>query len=164
MERDAMSKPDPLINPFRIDDGSDFRLKDHDPRATLHLKSPKHAEEILARGITKLSALQEKLYAENSSALLVIFQAMDAAGKDSAIKHVMSGVNPQGCEVFSFKQPSGEELEHDFLWRTNCRLPERGRIGIFNRSYYEEVLVVRVHKELLSSQGLPQELLDKKKK
>ncbi len=156
-----MTNPRQFINPFRIDDGSGFRLKDHDPRATLHLRSRKHAEELLARGITKLSALQEKLYAQNSSALLVIFQAMDAAGKDSAIKHVMSGVNPQGCEVFSFKQPSGEELEHDFLWRTNCRLPERGRIGIFNRSYYEEVLVVRVHKELLESQRLPKQLVTK---
>jgi len=155
-----MSKPGPFIRPFRIDDGSGFRLKDHDPRATLQ-KSRKHAEELLAHGITKLSALQEKLYAQNSSALLVIFQAMDAAGKDSAIKHVMSGVNPQGCEVFSFKQPSGEELEHDFLWRTNCRLPERGRIGIFNRSYYEEVLVVRVHKELLENERLPKHLVTK---
>ena len=156
-----MTNPRQFINPFRIDDGSGFRLKDHDPRATLHLRSRKHAEELLARGITKLSALQEKLYAQNSSALLVIFQAMDAAGKDSAIKHVMSGVNPQGCEVFSFKQPSGEELEHDFLWRTNCRLPERGRIGIFNRSYYEEVLVVRVHKELFEKQRLPKQLVTK---
>ncbi|MFI5351921.1 MAG: polyphosphate kinase 2 family protein [Candidatus Binatales bacterium] len=156
-----MSKPDPLINPFRIDDGSGFRLKDHDPRATAHLKSSKHAEEFLARGITKLSALQEKLYAQDSWALLVIFQAMDAAGKDSAIKHVMSGVNPQGCEVFSFKQPSSDDLEHDFLWRTSCRLPERGRIGIFNRSYYEEVLVVRVHKELLENERLPKQLVTK---
>ena len=156
-----MSKPDPLINPFRIDDGRGFRLKDHDPRATAHLKSRKHAEELLAQGITRLSALQEKLYAQNSSALLVIFQAMDAAGKDSAIKHVMSGVNPQGCQVFSFKQPSGEELEHDFLWRTSCRLPERGRIGIFNRSYYEEVLVIRVHKELLENERLPKQLVTK---
>jgi len=156
-----MSKPDPFIAPFRVDDGSRFRLKDHDPRATLHLRSRKHAEELLARGITKLSALQEKLYAQDRWALLVIFQAMDAAGKDSAIKHVMSGVNPQGCEVFSFKQPSGDDLEHDFLWRTTCRLPERGRIGIFNRSYYEEVLVVRVHKELLESQRLPKQLVTK---
>ena len=157
-----MTNPRQFINPFRIDDGSGFRLKDHDPRATLHLRSRKHAEELLARGITKLSALQEKLYAQNSSALLVIFQAMDAAGKDSAIKHVMSGVNPQGCEVFSFKQPSGEELEHDFLWRTNCRLPERGRIGIFNRSYYEEVLVVRVHKELLENAAVAEAACNKR--
>jgi len=156
-----MSKPDPLITPFRIDDGSGFRLKDHDPGTTLDLKSKKRAEELLARGITKLAAMQEKLYAENSAALLVIFQGMDAAGKDSAIKHVMSGVNPQGCEVFSFKQPSSEELEHDFLWRTSCRLPERGRIGIFNRSYYEEVLVIRVHKELLENERLPKQLVTK---
>ncbi len=156
-----MIKARPFIKPFQIDDGSGFRLKDHDPGATLDLKPKKHAEELLARGITKLAALQEKLYAENSAALLVIFQGMDAAGKDSAIKHVMSGVNPQGCEVFSFKQPSDQELEHDFLWRTNCRLPERGRIGIFNRSYYEEVLVVRVHKELFEKQRLPKQLVTK---
>ncbi len=156
-----MTKSDRFIKPFRIDDGSGFRLKDHDPGATLALKSKKHAEELLARGITRLAALQEKLYAENSSALLVIFQAMDAAGKDSAIKHVMSGVNPQGCEVFSFKQPSGEDLQHDFLWRSSCRLPERGRIGIFNRSYYEEVLVVRVHKELLENERIPKQLVTK---
>jgi PPK2 family polyphosphate:nucleotide phosphotransferase len=156
-----LTKLGPLIKPFRIDDGSRFRLKDHDPRATLGLKSRKHAEELLARGITRLSALQEKLYAQNNRALLVNFQAMDAAGKDSAIKHVMSGVNPQGCQVFSFKQPSSEELEHDFLWRTNWRLPERGQIGIFNRSYYEEVLVTRVHKELLENARLPKQLVTK---
>jgi PPK2 family polyphosphate:nucleotide phosphotransferase len=110
----------------------------------------------------KLSALQQLHYASNQYALLLIFQGMDSAGKDGAIRHVMSGVNPEGCEVFSFKQPSAEELEHDFLWRTTCRLPERGRIGIFNRSYYEEVLVVRVHPEILRSQGLPAELRDGK--
>jgi len=156
-----MSKPGPFIRPFRIDDGSAFRLKDHDPGATLHLKSKKHAEETLARGIARLAALQEKLYAQHQWALLVIFQAMDAAGKDGAIEHVMSGVNPQGCEVFSFKQPSSEELDHDFLWRCACRLPERGRIGIFNRSYYEEVLVVRVHKELLEKERIPKHLVTK---
>jgi len=110
----------------------------------------------------KLSSLQQLLYASNRHALLLIFQGMDGAGKDGAIRHVMSGVNPEGCEVFSFKQPSAEELEHDFLWRTTCRLPERGRIGIFNRSYYEEVLVVRVHPEILRSQGLPEGLRDEK--
>jgi PPK2 family polyphosphate:nucleotide phosphotransferase len=110
----------------------------------------------------KLSALQQLHYASNQYALMLIIQGMDGAGKDGAIRHVMSGVNPEGCEVFSFKQPSAEELEHDFLWRTTCRLPERGRIGIFNRSYYEEVLVVRVHPEILRSQGLPEELRDEK--
>jgi polyphosphate kinase 2 (PPK2 family) len=109
-----------------------------------------------------LSARQSLLYASNRYSVLLIFQAMDAAGKDGVIKHVMSGVNPQGCEVFSFKQPSAEELKHDFLWRTTRRLPERGRIGIFNRSYYEEVLIVRVHPEILQAQGLPDELLDEK--
>jgi PPK2 family polyphosphate:nucleotide phosphotransferase len=122
-----------------------------------YYKSTRVYKEILLRHLEKLSSLQQLHYASHRQALLLIFQGMDAAGKDGAIRHVMSGVNPEGCEVFSFKQPSAEELEHDFLWRTTCRLPERGRIGIFNRSYYEEVLVVRVHPELLRSQGLPQE-------
>jgi len=122
-----------------------------------YYKSTKVYKEILLRHLEKLSSLQQLHYASHRQALLLIFQGMDAAGKDGAIRHVMSGVNPEGCEVFRFKQPSAEELEHDFLWRTTCRLPERGRIGIFNRSYYEEVLVVRVHPELLRSQGLPQE-------
>ena len=125
-------------------------------------KSTKEYKEILLHHLEKLSSLQQLHYASHRQALLLIFQGMDAAGKDGAIRHVMSGVNPEGCEVFSFKQPSAEELEHDFLWRTTCRLPERGRIGIFNRSYYEEVLVVRVHPELLRSQGLAQELRDDK--
>ena len=124
--------------------------------------STKEYKEILLHHLEKLSSLQQLHYASHRQALLLIFQGMDAAGKDGAIRHVMSGVNPEGCEVFSFKQPSAEELEHDFLWRTTCRLPERGRIGIFNRSYYEEVLVVRVHPELLRSQGLAQELRDDK--
>ena len=119
-------------------------------------KSKKHYHKRLDKGTEELSELQRLHYASNRYAILLIFQAMDAAGKDGAIRHVMSGVNPQGCQVFSFKQPSTEELEHDFLWRTTCRLPERGRIGIFNRSYYEEVLVVRVHPEILHSQGLPE--------
>ena len=127
-----------------------------------YYKSTKVYKEILLRHLEKLSSLQQLHYASHRQALLLIFQGMDAAGKDGAIRHVMSGVNPEGCEVFSFKQPSAEELEHDFLWRTTCRLPERGRIGIFNRSYYEEVLVVRVHPELLRSQGLPQELCNDK--
>jgi PPK2 family polyphosphate:nucleotide phosphotransferase len=127
-----------------------------------YYKSTKEYKEILLRHLEKLSSLQQLHYASHRQALLLIFQGMDAAGKDGAIRHVMSGVNPEGCEVFSFKQPSAEELEHDFLWRTTCRLPERGRIGIFNRSYYEEVLVVRVHPELLRSQGLALELRDDK--
>jgi PPK2 family polyphosphate:nucleotide phosphotransferase len=125
-----------------------------------YAKSKKHYKELLDQHIEKLSSLQHLHYASNLYALLLIFQGMDGAGKDGAIRHVMSGVNPEGCEVFSFKQPSAEELEHDFLWRTTCRLPERGRIGIFNRSYYEEVLVVRVHPELLRTQGLPEEIRD----
>src|SRR5665213_2675994 len=125
-------------------------------------KSTKQYKELLQQHMEELSSLQLLLYASDSYALLLIFQGMDGAGKDGAIRHVMSGVNPEGCEVFSFKQPSAEELEHDFLWRTTCRLPERGRIGIFNRSYYEEVLVVRVHPEILASQRLSSELRDEK--
>jgi PPK2 family polyphosphate:nucleotide phosphotransferase len=125
-------------------------------------KSKKQYNELLRQHLEQLNSLQQLHYASNSHALLLIFQGMDGAGKDGAIRHVMSGVNPAGCEVVSFKRPSAEELEHDFLWRTTCRLPERGRIGIFNRSYYEEVLVARVHPEILRSQGLPEELRDKK--
>ena len=125
-------------------------------------KSKKGYRKLLEEHVSDLSSLQQLHYASNRYALLLIFQGMDGAGKDGAIRHVMSGVNPEGCEVFSFKQPSTEELEHDFLWRTTCRLPERGRIGIFNRSYYEEVLVVRVHPEILRSQGLSEELRDEK--
>ena len=125
---------------------------------TPYCESTKVYKELLRRHMEKLSSLQQLHYATNRYALLLIFQGMDSAGKDGAIRHVMSGVNPEGCEVFSFKQPSAEELEHDFLWRTTCRLPERGKIGIFNRSYYEEVLIVRVHPELLRSQGLLEEL------
>jgi PPK2 family polyphosphate:nucleotide phosphotransferase len=125
-------------------------------------KSKKQYRKLLDEHVEELSSLQQLHYASDQYALLLIFQGMDAAGKDGAIRHVMSGVNPEGCEVFSFKQPSAEELEHDFLWRTTCRLPERGRIGIFNRSYYEEVLIVRVHPEILRSQGIPSELIDQK--
>src|SRR5579872_2569003 len=125
-------------------------------------KSKKEYNDLLEKHVEELSSLQQLLYASNRYALLLIFQGMDSAGKDGAIRHVMSGVNPQGCEVFSFKQPSTEELEHDFLWRTTCRLPERGRIGIFNRSYYEEVLIVRVHPEILRTQRLPEELRDER--
>ena len=146
---------------FRIDRPGKFRLADFDPADTCGLDIEKaEAKAMLADGVERLSALQEKLYAQDSFAVLAVFQAMDAAGKDGAIKHVMSGVNPQGCQVFSFKHPSPEELDHDFLWRTTRSLPERGRIGIFNRSYYEEVLIVRVHEEILRGQRLPEEAFD----
>jgi PPK2 family polyphosphate:nucleotide phosphotransferase len=153
-----------LSEPFRISDGKKFRLKKIDPRDTLGLDSDDkpEAREALACGVQLLAKLQDKLYAQDRWAILLIFQAMDAAGKDSAIKHVMSGVNPQGCEVYSFKVPTSEELDHDYLWRCTKRLPERGRIGIFNRSYYEETLVVRVHQEYLAAQKLPQQLVGKK--
>jgi PPK2 family polyphosphate:nucleotide phosphotransferase len=144
-----------LANSYRITDGKGFRLKDVDPADTGPIRSKEQGTELLARGLSRLTELQEKMYAQDRWALLLIFQAMDAAGKDSTIKHVMSGVNPQGCQVYSFKAPSSEELDHDFLWRTTRCLPERGRIGIFNRSYYEEVLVVRVHPEILDAQKLP---------
>jgi len=145
---------------FRVTPGRKVRLKRWPTDIEPLYKSDKHYKEALADDVHSLSVLQHLLYASDSYALLLIFQAMDAAGKDGAISHVLSGVNPQGCEVHSFKQPSAEEAEHDFLWRTTCRLPARGRIGVFNRSYYEEVLVVRVHPEILQSQGLPQELMD----
>jgi len=150
-----------LVKPFRVTDGSGFRLKDFDPGETLGLHSKEEAQRDLEEGVARLSVLQDKLYAQDRWALLLIFQAMDAAGKDSTIKHVMSGVNPQGCEVHSFKRPSSEELNHDFLWRTTRCLPERGHIGIFNRSYYEEVLVVRVHPEMLANQRIPPALIRK---
>src|SRR5271167_1704765 len=146
----------------RVDDGRKFRLKDFDPADSSGLKSKKHAEKELPRGIERLSELQDKLYAQDRWAILLIFQAMDAAGKDGAIKHVMSGVNPQGCQVFSFKHPGPEALAHDFLWRTTACLPERGRIGIFNRSYYEEVLILRVHPEILRGEEIPKNLLNPK--
>ena len=147
---------------FRVREGNKIDLKEWTTRVDPYYRSKKQYKKILREHITEMSALQNLLYASNSYAVLIIFQGMDAAGKDSAIKHVMSGVNPQGCEVHSFKHPSMEELEHDFLWRTTRYLPERGRIGIFNRSYYEEVLIVRVHPEILHSEGLPKELLDEK--
>ncbi|MEB2346956.1 MAG: polyphosphate kinase 2 family protein [Deltaproteobacteria bacterium] len=146
---------------FRIQDPKRFRLKQVDPGDTWRLRSKEQAAGLLEQGIERLTELQEMLYAQDRWSLLLVFQAMDAAGKDSTIKHVMSGVNPQGCQVHSFKQPSPEELDHDFLWRTTTRLPERGRIGIFNRSHYEEVLVVRVHPELLVRQKLPSKLIAK---
>ena len=152
-----------LVKPFRITDGSKFRLDEVDPGVTCGLKSEfkDEAPELLARGIKRLSELQERLYAQDRWAVLLILQGMDAAGKDSTVKHVMSGVNPQGVDVWSFKRPSAEELDHDFLWRCMRRLPERGHIGIFNRSYYEEVLVVRVHPDILGAQKLPPELITK---
>jgi PPK2 family polyphosphate:nucleotide phosphotransferase len=151
-----------LTRPYLIDKGSRFRLKDIDPEDTSGLyRDPDTAKAALREGVDRLCTLQKKLYAQDQWGVLLIFQAMDAAGKDGAIGHVMSGVNPQGCEVYSFKQPSSEELDHDFLWRTVRRLPERGRIGIFNRSYYEEVLVVRVHPQILANQKLPQSVAGK---
>lgn len=143
-------------HPFRITNGKRFQLKDFDPSDTRGLKMDKgEAAELLQRGTQWLAEEQDMLYAQDRWSLLLVFQAMDAAGKDSTIKHVMSGVNPQGCQVSSFKQPSQEDLDHDFLWRYVKRLPERGRIGIFNRSYYEEVLIVRVHEDVLKRQKLP---------
>jgi PPK2 family polyphosphate:nucleotide phosphotransferase len=152
-----------FVKPFRITDGEKFRLKDIDPGDTRDLNSEDkpRAKEALANGVQALAALQDMLYAQNRWGLLLIFQAMDAAGKDGAIKHVMSGVNPQGVEVYSFKSPSTEELSHEYMWRCMKHLPERGRIGIFNRSYYEETLVVRVHPEFLAGQKLPPELITK---
>jgi PPK2 family polyphosphate:nucleotide phosphotransferase len=147
---------------FRVRPGEKVKLKKWRARIKPFYKSKTHYQEILIEHVKEMSRLQGLLYAYNRYSVLLIFQGMDASGKDGAIRHVMSGVNPQGCEVFSFKQPSAEELEHDFLWRTTLRLPERGRIGIFNRSYYEEVLIVRVHPEVLRGQGLPDELLDEK--
>ncbi len=152
-----------FVKRYRVESGKGFRLKDYDPGDTHGLDSESKglAAELLEQGIEKLGEMQDKLYAQDQWALLLIFQAMDAAGKDSTIKHVMSGVNPQGCQVYSFKTPSAEELDHDFLWRTTRCLPERGRIGIFNRSYYEEALVVRVHPEYLKAQRIPDALVTK---
>jgi len=152
-----------LARKFRVTDGKGFRLKDVDPTDTMKFgeEHKPRAREALANGVSALAELQDMLYAQDRWAVLLIFQAMDAAGKDGTIKHVMSGVNPQGCEVVSFKAPSAEDLDHDFLWRCMKRIPERGRIGIFNRSYYEETLVIRVHPEFLRSQKLPPELVTK---
>ena len=147
---------------FRVHRGTALKLRDRPTVIKPFCHSKKHYRRTLESHIAELSALQQLHYASNRYALLLIFQGIDAAGKDGAIRHVMSGVNPEGCDVNSFKQPSAEELEHDFLWRTTCRLPERGRIGIFNRSYYEEVLVVRVHPEILPNEGLSEELRDEK--
>jgi PPK2 family polyphosphate:nucleotide phosphotransferase len=151
-----------LADAFEVRHGSSFRLKDYDPGDARGMRSRQKADLLLQQSIALLQEMQEKLYAQDEWSLLLIFQAMDAAGKDSLIKHVMSGVNPQACEVASFKSPSAEELDHDYMWRSVRRLPERGKIGIFNRSYYEEVLVVRVHQDLLAKQHLPPELITKK--
>lgn len=148
--------------PFRVKEGDKVRLKQWPTRVTPFYRSNKHYQKLIAEHVEQLSSLQRLFYADDRYALLLIFQAMDAAGKDSVIRHVMSGVNPQGCQVFSFKHPSATELEHDFLWRTTQCLPERGRIGVFNRSYYEEVLIVRVHPEILRSQAIPAKLLNEK--
>jgi PPK2 family polyphosphate:nucleotide phosphotransferase len=155
--KDFFKQAKKYSEPFRITDGKSFRLKQIDPANTLSFDSDdkSRGEQALEAGVELLANLQDKLYAQDRWAVLIIFQAMDAAGKDGAIKHVMSGVNPQGCEVYSFKAPSAEELDHDFLWRCAKRVPERGRIGIFNRSYYEETLVVRVHQNFLEGQKLP---------
>ncbi|MBE0571060.1 MAG: polyphosphate kinase 2 family protein [Ignavibacteriaceae bacterium] len=163
-KKDYIKRAKKISKPFRVDGGKGFKLKHFDPDDTLNLKSedkPK-AKEALQDGIELLAELQDMLYAQDRWSVLLIFQAMDAAGKDGAIKHVMSGINPQGCQVFSFKAPSREELDHDFLWRCMKSLPERGRIGIFNRSYYEDTLVVRVHREILVNKRLPKELITKK--
>jgi PPK2 family polyphosphate:nucleotide phosphotransferase len=151
------------VDDYRVRPGSGLNLEDCPTEVKPFYKSKKHYKKLLEEHVEELSALQQLHYASHRYALLLIFQGMDAGGKDGAIRHVMSGVNPQGCEVFSFKQPTANELDHDFLWRTSRHLPERGRIGIFNRSYYEEVLVVRVHPEILRSQGLPEELCDERR-
>jgi len=156
-----MSKASGFSRPYRVTNGRKFRLKDVDPGDTGGLGDKEKGQKWLRKGVSALAALQEKLYAQDRWGLLLVFQAMDAAGKDGAIKHVMSGVNPQGVQVFSFKAPSNEELDHDYLWRSSRCLPERGRIGVFNRSYYEEVLVVRVHPTILQGEKLHPSLLKK---
>ena len=160
--KEILDRIQKYVQPFRVTKGKGFQLKNYDPGITCGLKLGKgEASDLLQRGTEWLALEQDMLYAQDRWSLLLVFQAMDAAGKDSTIKHVMSGVNPQGCQVFSFKQPSQEDLSHDFMWRYSHRLPERGRIGIFNRSYYEEVLVVRVHQEILKAQKIPPPLLGK---
>jgi PPK2 family polyphosphate:nucleotide phosphotransferase len=163
MDKKALERARKATRRYRVTDGKGFRLKDHDPGDTGDLtdEDKPTAQQALRSGVEMLAELQARLYAQDRWAVLLIFQAMDAAGKDGVIKHVMSGINPSGCQVASFKAPSAEELDHDFLWRCMRHLPERGRIGIFNRSYYEEVLIVRVHPEILSRQRLPSELVSK---
>jgi PPK2 family polyphosphate:nucleotide phosphotransferase len=160
-EDSMKKKKEKLAHKYRVDDGKGFKLKDFESGDTDGWDSKEHAAKELQAGVDRTAELQDMLYAQDKWSLLLIFQAMDAAGKDGAIKHVMSGVNPQGCEVYSFKAPSEAELQHDFLWRTTRDLPERGHIGIFNRSYYEEVLIVRVHPEVLKNQKTPPALVTK---
>ena len=161
--KEILDRIQKYIQPFRITKGKGFQLKNFDPGDTCGLKLGKgEASELLRQGTEWLAQEQDLLYAQDRWSLLLVFQALDAAGKDSTIKHVMSGVNPQGCQVFSFKQPSQEDLNHDFMWRYSKSLPERRRIGIFNRSYYEEVLVVRVHEEILKQQKIPEPLVGKR--
>jgi PPK2 family polyphosphate:nucleotide phosphotransferase len=157
-----LPKTSKFVKGYCVEHGKDFRLKDIDPADTQNLNLKEEAKDFLEKGVARLNDLQQTLYAQDQWAVLVILQGMDGAGKDSVIRHVMSGVNPQGCEVYSFKQPSQEDLNHDFLWRTSKLLPQRGRIGIFNRSYYEEVLVVRVHPELLGKEQIPNAIEKKK--
>src|SRR5438309_9680686 len=162
--KEIIKRASEVAESFRISKGKDFRLKDVDPDDTLDFTKEAdkpRAKEALEAGVEALAELQDKLYAQDRWAVLLIFQAMDAAGKDGAIKHVMSGINPQGCQVYSFKSPTSEDLDHDYLWRCLKCLPERGRIGVFNRSYYEETFVVRVHREFLETQKLPPELVTK---
>jgi len=161
--KELIQKAGAFAKPFKVTNGDGFRLKDLDPAETLDFGSEDkpRSKEVLALGVEALAQLQDMLYAQDCWAVLLVFQAMDAAGKDGTIKHVMSGVNPQGCEVVSFKSPSPEDLDHDYLWRCMKHLPERGRIGIFNRSYYEETLAVRVHSEFLAKQKLPREVVTK---
>jgi PPK2 family polyphosphate:nucleotide phosphotransferase len=159
--RKLVKEAERIVSPYCITDGKKFRLKDFDPADTDGIKSKKAAESMLEQSSPMLAEMQERLYAQDVWALLLIFQGMDAAGKDGAIKHVMSGINPQGCDVHAFKEPTSEELNHDFMWRAHNVMPGRGKIGIFNRSYYEEVLVVRVHPQLLQAEKLPEELITK---
>lgn len=156
-----MTKTSKLAESYRVDNGKHFRLKDYDPADTGPFRSKEHAQQQLEKDVARMRDLQDLLYAQHRWALLLILQGMDAAGKDGTINHVMSGVNPEGCQVYSFKEPSSDELQHDFLWRTSVNLPERGHIGIFNRSYYEEVLVVRVHPKIFDNEMLPPELITK---
>lgn len=162
-KKDLIKRAKKFSKLYCVGNGEDFKLKNYETKASFKLDSEDKSliKETLDLGVEALAAMQDTLYAQDKWSVLLIFQAMDAAGKDGAIKHVMSGVNPQGCQVFSFKAPSSEDLDHDFLWRCQKHLPERGRIGIFNRSYYEEVLVVRVHEQILQNQKLPKELITK---
>jgi len=162
-KKELISRAKKFSKQYCVGDGAKFRLKDYETKAGFHLGAEDKplVKETLQLGVNALAALQDILYAQDKYSLLLIFQAMDAAGKDGAIKHVMSGVNPQGCQVSSFKSPSSEDLDHDFMWRCQKHLPERGRIGIFNRSYYEEVLVVRVHEQILKGQKIPEKLVTK---